>query len=261
MPAVEKPDYPDALTSKHWKKKKGLLARISKVKTGITEELKEAQDLFDDVSWDKLDLQKYLSGRYNREQLEQAMQQLREDTSDKVSKAYKGMRSLENFLKDKAKEMEKNEKTKKFAEDVEEMAEAAKKFSFVLAPGTLSEPITAEYNEAVIGLNTREQVMQKTNATFKKYVRTALDATEEGIEKGMTAQFYTTEYWSQNLRGIGTFAGKVAENHPELKEPMQRAALLWVQSALPNNDHEVAGQLLKDRAVLQDYWKVAKDLD
>jgi hypothetical protein len=53
----------------------------------------------------------------------------------------------------------------------------------------------------------------------------------------------------------------VAENHPELKEPMQRAALLWVQSALPNNDHEVAGQLLKDRAVLQDYWKVAKDLD
>jgi hypothetical protein len=260
MSAVKKPDYPEALTVKYWNKKKGVLARISKVKTGITEQLEKAHDLFEDVPWEKLDLHAYLPGRYDRDQLDAALQRLKEETSDKVNKAYKGMRSLENFLHDKAEDLEKNEKTKKFAEDVEEMSKAAKKFSFTLAVGTLSEPITAAYNQAVIGLNTRAQVMGKTNETFKKYVRTALDATEEGLEKGMSAQFYTTEHWPQNLRGIGTFAGKVAENHPELKEPMQRAAQYWVQSALPKNDQAVPAQLEKDRDVLQDYWKVAKDL-
>lgn len=43
------PEYPVELTVKYWDKKKGLIARVSKVKTGITEELKKTQKLFEAI--------------------------------------------------------------------------------------------------------------------------------------------------------------------------------------------------------------------
>ena len=72
-------------------------------------------------------------------------------TSPAVSAAYKSVRALENFLEDKVKTLAKDEKTKGFVKDVQAMAEAAKVYSFAIAPGTISEPITKDYNEKIKG--------------------------------------------------------------------------------------------------------------
>ena len=46
MAAVTPPPYPQGLTVAFWNKAKGVIARISGVKTGITEELQKAEKAY-----------------------------------------------------------------------------------------------------------------------------------------------------------------------------------------------------------------------
>lgn len=254
---LKAPEYPTELTVKYWNKKKGLLARISKVKTGITEELNKTEKLFDAIPWNKLNLHEHLSLQYNRDDVEVAMKKLQSETTKPVTAAYHGMRDLENFLTNKAKEMAREDKTKGFAKDVEGMADAAKKFSFAIAPGTLSDTVLAQREEALNSIKVKEDLIAKQGKVFKGYVVTALKATIAAQNKPMTTSDYVS-HWSENLRGIGAACKVVAKDFPELQKPLKTAGTQWAQDNLPDDDEAVAKQLKADLVLLKEFGEIAK---
>lgn len=260
MPKIKKPDYPTELTVKYWDKKKGLLARVSKIKTGITDELTKTFKLFEAVPWARLDLTLFTPHKADKQQIDDALKEFQKETSTSINAAYKGMRALENFLEKKAEDFKADPKTKEFAADAKKMADAARVFSFAIAPGTLSEPITQEYKLYMLAIKNRAEVLANSSKTFKKYVLASLTDTEKAIKSGKMTSSQYTEHWSENLRGIGTVAKLLMAEYPELKAPIAVAAKLWAQAALPKTDEEVPTQLSKDLVILKKYKVVADKL-
>ncbi len=257
MTAPKGPEYPDELTVKYWEKKKGLLARISKIKTGITEELKKTKKLFEQIDWFAMDIHRYTKGTYDRKGLEKALKECVEATGDAVQAAYKGMRALEIFLTDKASELKKDKKTAGFSDDVSEMADAARKFSFMIAPGTLSDQIMVEYKICLKSVEVKEQLLSQLGKTFKVYVAKAIKAVREAKQQPMTVPDYA-ELWSEHLRGIGATCKGIIGEYPELKEPLKIAATQWGENCVPGKAEEIPELLEKDLELLTQFGLIAK---
>jgi hypothetical protein len=139
------------------------------------------------------------------------------------------------------------------------MAEAAKTFSFAIAPGTLSEPITEEYKLSVTGIEKREGVLASGSKIYKSYVTKALKATLQAQKTAMAPSQYVS-HWSENLRGIGTCVAGVAQAYPEVKVPMGEAKKEWVQSNMPSTNEGVVEQLKKDVEILKKFFAIAQKI-
>lgn len=260
MPAFRKPEYPKSLTTSDWSKHKGVLAKIMRVKTGVTEELTATRRLFDAVPWDKLDLTLYVPHRAGKAELDAAMKKLNADTVKAITAAYHSMRDLSGKLKSKAGEYGKNAKTKETAKQLLKMADDANKFSYAIAPGTISDPISKEYDRYVADIAKKEQVLANQRGIFKTYVSKALVAVQGAMTKPMTATDYKENLWSEHLRGFGAAAKVLIADYPGLKSPMQIAMKQWMQDALPKNDPAVPAQLKKDFDLLRQFNQFASQM-
>jgi glutaredoxin-related protein len=261
MAKVVPPAYPEALTVKFWDKAKGVLARISKVKTGITEELEKAKAEFDKVDWAELQTNEFLT-RYRRkqgamfpEEAESLFRQYLEVNHPRFKKLEATFSDLSSFLKKKASTFEADPKTEKFAKAVLVMADAANKFTYAVAFGTVSSANQAEWTKVREEAVKIEQQWKDARAGIKTLILDAEKAVKSAISKKVNLAGYN-KMWSQNLRGIGAqvVMGGLKD---EFAPAMNRVKKEWSQSGLPSKESDVAPQLERDLEHVIFYKKLA----
>ena len=157
MPKVTAPTLPASLTVSYWDKAKGILARITKVKTGVTEELKAAKAALDKAPFGELNIFPQLDGK----NIDAAgLRKIQDDYLRKYHPQFKALESvfwdLGQFLNKKAKEFEADDKTKKFAPALMVMGSDANKFSYAVAWGTVSSE-NQQYLQTAINDRTKAE--------------------------------------------------------------------------------------------------------
>jgi hypothetical protein len=252
MPKVVPPEYPKLLTVAGWDKTKGLIARVKKIKTGVTEELKKTKALFDAVKWDELELSKTIPATeiLTAKRCEEYLRAYLEKHQPTFKKLETAFDDLERFLKKKADEFGKDEKTKPFVKGVKEMAEAAHKFAFAVAWGTVSSENQKWIEDRkTMALKADKQKSESVKG-LKNIIYGAVKAANEAKSGKLTKATYERPYWSEHLRGIGAQVKLAAPHLPtevakELLVVLKEVATLWNDKNLPD-DKEVPARILVD---------------
>lgn len=205
-----------------------------------------------------LDLRRFTPTQPKKEQVDEALMRFKKEMSSNVNAAYKGMRELETFLDKKAESLKKDPKTAEFCDDVLKMAAAARKFSFAIAPGTLSTAVTETYKEYMSAIALKEKIASEAKQRFHEYLARAIKYTEDKLEKKqVSASDYATKHLAQTLRGIGTAVKELVSTYPELKKPYLASLKLWEGGAVPSTDEEALKNLAQDKVILDLYQTVA----
>ncbi len=268
MAKVVVPKYPDALTVKSWNKAKGLLARITKVKTGITEELTAAHQAYLNAPWAELNATAFAtkydkSGTKTQKSQEALLRLYLEKNHPPFKELEKTFYLLSSFLKQKAAEFAKDEKTKTFAKAALLMADAANKFTYAVAFGTVSSAQQAEMTKWIKEAAGIEKLWAQARQKLVVMINAADSAVSKAKSKTPTAKDYAS-LWKEELRGIGAQIQMAGKGDPTLidkfKAPMDIAKKQWMDSALPKKDEDVAAQIKLDVVLVGKFKKIASTL-
>ncbi len=220
---VVRPPYPPSLTVKSWEKAKGLIARISGVKTGITELLVKAEKEFHNAPWDEALSTKPLA-KVKSQGLE-ALKKWHVENNIKYSPVFRKLQAtyadLSHELNQKARNFESDPKLAKFAPVLKKMADDANKFTYAVAWGTVSSTLG---KEVVLGEKALEERAKKANERIKLIIPT-LEKIENKFAEYKKGPPTTKEYaglFAQYQRMPGTYIATVAKDLPELKEVFGR---------------------------------------
>ena len=259
MVKVVPPAYPEALSVKFWNKAKGLLARITSVKTGITERLEKSKAIFDKVPWDDLEATAFVTkygkgqGSKNRGWYEDMLRQYLEKNHPRFKALEAEFYDLHSFLKSKANEFAQDDKTKSFAKPLLAMADAANKFTYAVAFGTVS---AANQQVFAVWMKEADEIM-KGFAEARGKIKTVIEKAEVEITKAKKKTPTASDYvsmWSQHLRGIGAMIAMAGKGDPTVREsfaePLKMAAKHWSQGGLPKDDPDVAMQVKQDIVII-----------
>jgi hypothetical protein len=141
MPVAALPPYPKSLTTASWDKAKGLIARISKVKTDVTEELQAAERAFKAAPFGELNVSPLV---LNKSLDLKGLKQVQDDYLRKYQPRFRALElvfyDLSQTFKKKAAEFEADPKLKQLAPALKTMSADANKFTYAVAWGTVSSP-------------------------------------------------------------------------------------------------------------------------
>jgi hypothetical protein len=267
MPAVTPPPYPTSLKVSSWNKAKGLIARISGVKTGVTEELEKAAELFKKAPFDEVNitpnLNKFLEQAPTSDKLKVFQHAYLEKYHPKFKALESGFLDLHLWLVDKAKEFEKDEKLAKFAPVVKLMAEDANKFRYAVAWGTVSDENQKDLQKSINDMAEVEKMKANAIPKLKKMIS---DASTE-VNKYKTKSISKDDYgllWKEQLRGIGAQIKSAAKIDPSITEkfavPMKTAVTQWAQGNLPKKDEDTKGQIKEDIELVKKFKDISDKL-
>jgi len=264
MPPIKAPEYPKALTVAGWDKTKGLIARIKKVKTGVSEELTKTKKVFDAVPWG---VPLSIGGlvpegkRLTEKDCKDILRAYLEKHHPTFKKLEETVFLLSAFLKKKASDFEQDKDMKQFSKGLKEMAEVANKFTYAIAWGTVSEDNQKWIRERQEAAAKADKQKTEAVSRLKELVNGAIKAAGEAKSNKITAKEYERPYWSENLRGIGAQI-KLAAPHldpaiaKQLLVVLKDVTNLWSQSGMPTDDKLVPARLAKDIEILNKF-KVA----
>lgn len=252
MPKVTPPPYPKLLTVDGWNKTKGLIARIKKVKTGVSEELTKVKAKFDAIKWDDLIINKMIpeNERLTAKRCEEVLRAYLEKYHPIFKKLEEEYFTLSGFLKKKADDFEKDKDMKQFSKGLREMSEAANKFRYAVAWGTISSENQKWMEERKALALVADKQKAESVSRLKEIIYGALKAANEAKSQKLTASTYERPYWSQNLRGIGAQIKLAAPHLPpnvakQLLIVNKEVANLWNQNGMPSTE-EIPARLLVD---------------
>jgi hypothetical protein len=264
MVKVVPPPYPEALTVKFWDKAKGLLARVTKVKTGITEELQAARKVYDDAPWQLVGVNEFLTkhrkkqGAMFPDEADALFYEYLQTVQPHFKKLEMRYVDLSNFLKKKAGEFEQDDKTAKFAGPLRAMADAANKFTYAVAWGTVSSPNQAEWVKLKSEAAKVKKQWDDARGGIKDLILKADKAVKTAKGKKTDLKAYNA-MWSENLRGIGAQIA-MAGLREEFAAPMKLVAKEWSQAGLPKKEEDVAPQLVRDEKHIEAFKKIANEV-
>jgi hypothetical protein len=265
MPAVTPPPYPKSLTTASWDKAKGVIARISKVKTGVTELLKAAEAEYKKAPFADVNIAPTLLNTPNASSAD--LKKIQDDYLRKYQPQFKKLEGvfydLSQDLKKKASQFEADEKLKKFAPALTLMANDANKFTYAVAWGTVSSD-----NQKYLQNSINERVKaEKMWADAAKNLKTMIDKASKAVDKYKSKPPTADEYnamWKEELRGIGAQIAMASKNDPTVKAkfdaPFKVAAKQWAQSALPSKNEQTAAQIKKDIELLKQFKAISDSL-
>jgi hypothetical protein len=260
MPAVKPPPYPKSLTVDSWNKAKGLIARILQIKTGITEELKKADKLFNAAPFADVNIAPLLQKKLDLAALKKAQDDYLRKYHPIFKKLEGDFHDLSSFLTKKAQEFEKNDTLKKFAPVVKIMASDANKFTYAVAWGTVSSENQAYLQKAINDAEKAEKQWAEAAQGLKNMIDKACKAVDKYKSKTPSLNEYK-KLWQEELRGIGAQIAMASRADPTIKDkfvgPSKKAAKQWAQTALPTKEEEVAEQIKKDLLLLREFKKIS----
>lgn len=261
MPAVTPPPYPKSLTTASWDKSKGIIARISQIKTGVTEQLQTASRAYAAAPFGELNASKLL---LEKEFDLKGLKQLQDDWLRKFHPQFKKLEGvfydLSMTLKQKAGDFEKDDKLKKFSPILKLMADDANKFTYAVAWGTVSETNQRVLQDAIDNRIKVEKMWADAAKRLKTLIDTASSEANKYKSKPPTVKEYR-DFWSENLRGIGAQIAMAAKSDPGIvarySAPMAIARKQWADSALPTKDDKVAEQIKADIELLKKFKTIS----
>ncbi len=249
-----KPTYPSALTVKSWDKAKGVLARISKVETGVTALLKEAQTEFDKAPFD--DMVDYTKLVPIQRQGIEALKTYQKEFLSKYHPKFKVLenhfRSLSSKLEEKATAFEKEPKLAQFAKVIKLMATEANKFSYAVAWGTVSDAMQKKISQEILKF-------ENDLGNEAKHLEDALDACKKCVKKlqSFKAAPSPAEYeklFSGTHRTPGTFISTAGKANPAIQKKfasyMKYASENFLKA--PPSNTNMDKQIQKDIEAFQD---------
>ena len=261
MPNVTPPPYPKSLTTASWDKAKGVIARISKVKTGVTEELKAAGKAFDAAPFAALNVSPLV---LNKTFDVKGLKQLQDDWLRKYQPQFKSLESvfydLSQTLKKKAGDFDKDSSLKKFSPVLTLMANDANKFTYAVAWGTVSSPNQRYLQDMIDGQIKTEKMWAEAGKKLKTTIDVASSKANAYKSKTPDLTAYR-KFWTEELRGIGAQIAMAAKNDPNVvaryAAPMTIAKKQWADASLPKKDGEVAEQIKKDIELLKKFKTIS----
>lgn len=261
MPAVTPPPYPKTLTTASWDKAKGIIARISKVQTGVTEELQAAVKAYNAAPFAELNVAPLL---LNKTFDVKGLKQLQDDYLRKYQPQFKKLEEvfydLSRTMKQKAADFEKDGSLKKFSPVLKLMADDANKFTYAVAWGTVSAPNQRFLQDAIDS----QIKVAKMWAEAGKRLKTMIDKAWSGANGYRSKPPKLDEYkkfWKEELRGIGAQIAMAAKSDPTIiaryAAPMNIAKKQWADGNLPTKDDKIADQIKDDIDLLKKFKAIS----
>jgi hypothetical protein len=261
MPAVAPPPYPKSLTTASWDKAKGLIARITKVKTGVTEELQAAAKAYKEAPFGDLNVSPLV---LNKTFDSAGLKKLQDDYLRKYQPQFKKLEGvfydLSQTLKQKASAFEKDPKLKQFSAVLKLMGDDANKFTYALAWGTVSGPNQRYLQDMIDAQLKTEKMWAEAGKKLKVMIDKASSVANGYSSKPPKVSDYKI-FWKEELRGIGAQIAMAGKSDPGLvgryAVPMGIAKKQWADAQLPTKDGEVAAQIKKDIELLKKFKTVS----
>lgn len=263
MTKIAIPPYPVSLTVQSWDKAKGLIARISGVKTGVTELLQAAQKQFKDAPWSEATNDEVVA-EISRGGL-QPLQEWHKDYAARLHPKFRALQTtyanLSSTLAEKAQAFEKDEKLAKFAPVLKKMSEDANKFTYAVSWPTVSDGV----NKAVLNRTQQLQERKKKAGEYVSQMEGALDKVikklDEFDKKPPTPAQYE-KLFSAYHRLPGTFIGVVGKDYPHVgvmfKDYMSYASKHFTKE--PDEKTDMKKQVAKDREQFETAKKLVKQI-
>lgn len=257
MVALKPPKYPPTLTTQSWDKAKGLMARVARGHTGVSDELKKAAKAFMDAPWFDLPDPPEEDERSEEElaklEKEKARIKVKFDNLQVV------FEELSEFLAKSAKTYEKDKLMKQAVEALKTMAENAQDLSGQVAWKVLAE----EYEEALAEAEEEAKAATKDEASaiavLKKLIDNAAtrckNLARENPAPGVNKY---KEFKRLKLRGIKIQVDNVAKfrktTNYDLKDALAEARKSWADSVpLPKPTDNIKARLKKDADLLKKF--------
>lgn len=257
MASFKKPEFPALLKSGEWQKHKGVIAKISKETnvTGLGKALDAIEAAYGKVGWDAFDIAV-------------RMPQGKAATLEALDKVHKAaVAEFKNLdvLDSLSREVERLAPTvaakfkanplvpKSSVEYVVKVGDAAKKFSFAVARGTISDQVialVADYKEAM------QKAADKRKETLSIFTK-ALDTVINGIESQKTKSAMIA-FWGKDIRNVGTQFPNAVMVYPELKGKYADWKKENDQKNMPKEDKDVAAYAKKIKKLAQEVKDMAK---
>jgi len=239
VPSKLRDSYPKSLTVKDWDKHKSLLAKVFAKPTGISAELEATKDTFEKIDWNAYSVDGNMPQGQNAtlEKLEEVKDSILSKQKP-LKDAYDAMRSLSQFLERKAVELSKKGTNvpDSTVKHIRKMADEANKFSYSIAPATISDLVMTDYANC-------KKSMEAARVTRLNGAKIAIGYLASTIKIGSAGNIKTVadyeSYWSENVRGIGTGLVTLVVDYPELKPLIKQAAKQWAENAKPKQDKDV----------------------
>lgn len=261
MPVIAQPEFPKVLTKSSWEKAKGVIAVVSGVKTGITEELElvakkykasaKSFQMLDIVTLcNQLNSAKGNAAAYGKLKA-QYIKSLRPDFLE-LESAFTGLSSL---LARKAVQFQGDPKLIKFSPVLNLMSNEAQKFSQKIDWDTVSAS-NLEYLQEII--DSREE-SEKQWAQAAQQVKAFIE------DAGKQLKIYKSNppklavydpFLRGTLRGIGAQI-KMAGLTAKFAGPLKTAATLWAQKACPENEDDLPERLKKDIELVKKFKAIS----
>jgi hypothetical protein len=266
MPKILAPEYPKALTVDGWNKTKGLIARIKKIKTGVSEELTKAKKEFDKVPWgEKLSIGQYVpeGKRLTEQDCKDILRTYLENIHPTFKKLEETFHTLSAFLKKKGNEFASDKDMKQFSKGLLDMAEVANKFTYRIAWGTVSEDNQKWIRERQEAAAKSDKQKKEAVTRLAELINVALKAAQNAKSSKLDKSSYVAPYWNENLRGIGAQI-KLAAPHldPTVAKQLlvlnKEVANIWSEKGMPKTDEDVPKHIDKDIEMLKKFVEAVK---
>ncbi|MGJ3627106.1 hypothetical protein AB5I41_09595 [Sphingomonas sp. MMS24-JH45] len=259
------------------------MAKAFKGETGITAELKKAKAVYDKLDWQQLDAEKFSNAKIKHGE------RVTPAKADEVLKAYldevhptfapleKTFAKLSTFLSGQAKTMAGSTTTKSAGKTAQTMADAANKFSYAVAWGTISSKqqaylagakttaIEVEKSWAAARGKIQPEIARAAPAVkdFAQKIRPYMDRLAAGgsdAPKPGTLKMDYEKLCGKYLRGIGAKIKQASDPalEAQFKGPLETAKKQWSQSGGPSDDRDVPDHIRNAIALLTDFSKAAK---
>lgn len=254
-----KPPYPPSLTVKSWEKCKGIIARISGAKTGVTEMLKKAEKQFNDAPWEKATAISQLAEEQRKgpEAIKLFHRNLSNTYQPKFRELQQVYADLTIDLAQKAKTLESDPKLVKFAPVLKKMSEDANKFTFAVSWGTVSDRVQKEILKIQEMFAERAKKARSHIEKIGPAIDKVINKLNEFKNNPPTPNAYE-KLFSAYHRLPGTFIGVASKDIPEVgttfKEYMTYASNNWTKEPAPKTD--MAKMVKKDIEVLENAKKL-----
>lgn len=215
---MPKPTYPSALTVKSWDKAKGVLARITKVETGVTALLKAAETAFNNAPFKDMEDSSALNmaKRGGIDTLKAYQKEWLATYHPPFKALETHFRNLSTELGKKATAFESQPKLAQFAKVISLMASEANKFSYAVAWGTVSETmqkeITASINSLDEARGNEAENLENALEECKKCVKKL-----QGFKTTPTPKEYV-KLFSGTHRMPGTYLSTAGKANPQIQK-------------------------------------------
>ena len=266
MPKVTVPTLPNSLTVSSWDKARGIIAKLTTKKTGVSEQLRTAKAALDAAPFGELNTSPLV---LNKTFDVAGIKQVQDDYLRKYHPQFKALElafgDLSRWLAAKAKEFEGDDKLKKFAPVLKLMSTDAHKFTFAVAWGTVSEENQRYLQDRIDSRVAEEKQRAQALPNMKKSIDNAKKAVEAAKKDAkLTLSTYERPLWAQSLRGIGAqiaLAGRADPTiPPQFAGPMDVAKKLWADGNKPAKLTDLPARLKKDLDLVEDFKTIADKL-